>query len=84
MNERDVAEGQAAREWHFNRFGVDEAQPAQAGIDQPLTTEEMVQSETDVMATQQKPRVETVYRGDQPVSVFHPGIDFSKGDSLHF
>lgn len=31
-----------------------------------------------------QPRVTTVYRGDQAVSVFHPGIDFAKGDSLHF
>ena len=65
MNERDIAEGKAAREWYFYRFGVDETEP-------------------DEMAKPEKPRVETVYRGDQPVTVFNPGIDFTKGGSIHF
>lgn len=29
MNERDIVEGQTARDWYFNRFGVDETQPVQ-------------------------------------------------------
>lgn len=33
MNERDIAEGQSARDWYFNRFGVDETQPVQEVTD---------------------------------------------------
>ncbi len=84
MNERDIAEGQATREWYFNRFGVDETQPAQSTKTSIPPTTGTVKAEPDEMPKPEKPRVETVYRGDQPVTVFNPGIDFTKGGSIHF
>lgn len=74
MNERDIAEGQAARDWYFNRFGVDETQSAQAGIDQPLTTE----NDTEQMDHQVEPvSVDAATMGNISLSCLQMARDLS-------